>query len=96
MLDRIPVYEEWYSRLVPSSHGANVRYRVFAGTVSWSDLPEDLHPAVVVLMQYGTAEGWAEATRTRQVALKMPAHVLLSDWPAVRAAVDELISRLPS
>ena len=76
------VYQEWDSTLVPSSHGNNIHYRVFWGTVNWSGQSADLQKAVVVFMQYGSTQDWAAAWAANEISLHMPAHLLSQDVAA--------------
>lgn len=86
----IKVYEEWDYRLVPSSHGKDIFYRIFNGTVNWDHSIEGMKPAYTILMQYGRSEEWNQAKK--EIAWDMPAHVLEEDIDEVLKSVNELIS----
>ena len=64
-----PVYDEWDRILVPSSHGQDINYRVFFGTVNWEGTPTGLQTAYVVLIQYGNTDGWPEAKAAGEKAI---------------------------
>ena len=78
----IPVYNEWWSEEIPSSHGEEITYHVLFGTVNWTGNGGDEHPAFVILMNYS-------GTINRQ----MPAHILEQDLPQVLAAIERLRER---
>ena len=85
-----PVYEEWGSELVPSTHGEpGIHYRVLWGTVNWRRVPGEMQPALVVLMQYGATVDFIAAKRG-EIVFDMPAHILSSDLNAVVAAIHRL------
>jgi hypothetical protein len=74
-----PVYQEWDYRLVPSSHGPAIFYRVFFGAVNWSGVGGDERAAYTVLMQYG-----------EHINKQMPAHIVETDLPNVLSAIEQL------
>ena len=74
-----PVYNEWRSEDVPSSHGQDVVYHVFFGTVNWSKTAGGERASFVVLMHYNGVP-----------AYHIPPHILEEDAPAVLAAIDRL------
>ena len=81
------VYEEWKHTLIPASHGVGVFYRVFSGTVNWEGGSSDMQRAIVVFMQYGATEDWKDAIAKGEIALQLPAHILLQDVDGVFQAV---------
>jgi hypothetical protein len=74
-----PVYQEWASREVSSSHGGETSYYVFLGTVNWTGQSGDEQVAYVVLMRYGN-----------QINYQLPAHILEQDLDRVLGAIREL------
>lgn len=80
-----PVYDPWpgFERIVDSAHGANVKYKINAGTVNWDRTAGGDRVALWVLMDY---DG--------QVNYKMPPHILEQDLPAVIQAITELQASL--
>jgi hypothetical protein len=76
-----PLYTELKCELVPSNHGTKgINYRVFLGYVNWNRSKDNGKPAIVVFMQYGNTE----------IALHMPAHILIEDLELVMEAVRRL------
>ena len=84
------VYEEWGSELIPSSHGENINYRVFHGTVNWAKTADGMMPALVVFIQYGSETDWSKALQQREISLNMPAHILDMDLDNVVPALIRL------
>ncbi len=82
------VYEEWSHTLVRASHGPDVFYRVFSGTVNWGGGPSDMQRAIVVFMQYGATDDWKSAIARGEIALQMPAHIMLEDVAGLLQAVQ--------
>lgn len=76
--------------MVQSSHGPNINYRVFYGTVNWGRTAEGMQPAFVVFMQYGNKESWEEAKSAGEIDFKMLAHILNEDLSKVLQAISEL------
>lgn len=87
-----PVHEEWHNILVKSSHGDNIFYRVFKGTVNWSRSSDGLLTAIVLFMQYGTTKNWEQAKANQEIDFKMPAHILHEDLELVSKAMKEIAS----
>jgi hypothetical protein len=85
-----PVYKEVKSKLVPSSHGdKKTHYRVFLGYVNWTRARDAEKPAIVIFMQYGSTPDW-EIAKRQEIALQMPAHILVEDLPSVLEAIRQL------
>jgi hypothetical protein len=85
-----PVYKEIKHKLVQSSHGdKNTHYRVFLGYVNWRKIKDAERPAIVIFMQYGNTPNWEEAKK-HEIALQMPAHILVEDLQAVMDAINQL------
>ncbi len=82
------VYEEYDRILVPSSHGANINYRIFNGTVNWDKSSHGMKRAVTVLMQYGNSLDWNNAVK--ELDFKMPAHILVEDLENVLLAINTI------
>ncbi len=84
-----PLYTKLKCELVPSSHSTkSTNYRVFLGYVDWDGLKDNGKAAIVVFMQYGNTIKWEQAQR--EIALHMPAHILLEDLQDVMEAVKRL------
>jgi len=84
------VHEEWSFRLVPSTHGKDIFYRVFLGTVNWDRSSEGLKTAYTIFMQYGKTEDWNDAKMANEIDFKMPPHILEEDLGKVLAAIEDL------
>ena len=84
------VHEEWNSILVPSSHGANIFYRVFLGSVNWDKIGGGEKTAYTVLIQYGNSRNWEDAKKRREIDFTMPAHILEEDLDTVLNAIGSL------
>jgi hypothetical protein len=88
MKNRVHNSEEDH-RLVLSGHGNNIYYRVYKGTVRWSDTSDPLS-AIAVLMQHGNTEDWTEAKRNGEIKFRKTAHILIQDLTKVLDAINEL------
>lgn len=84
------VYKEWNSELIPSSHGENIYYRAFHGTVNWEKTADGMMHAFVVFIQYGSEPEWDKARQQREISLQMPAHILDVDFDNVMSALLRL------
>jgi hypothetical protein len=82
MARQFNVHQEWDHILVACSYHSNFRYRVFFGTVNWSDTAEDLTPAYVVFVQQGDT-----------IWYDRPAHIMPEDLDSVVSALQELRRR---
>ena len=87
------VHEEWDCILVDSNHGQEANYRVFYGAVNWNKSAGGMHPAVTVLMQYGSTLDWADAKSEGEIDFTMPAHILREDIHSVLEAIRSLAEK---
>lgn len=87
-------HEEWECRLIPSSEVDNRYYRVFIGTVLWSDNIE--RKACVVFTQFGNTVDWKKAKTNKEIIFKRVCHFLIEDYEKINAAIQELIHKYPS
>jgi hypothetical protein len=93
------VYKEKKHELVKSSHGDGINYRIFYGDVNWTGDPDNDIRAFVVFVQYGNEPNWETALQKtasgrKQIALKMPAHILEEDFDIVASACMRLRHRV--
>lgn len=82
------VYQESVAKLVPAGHGQGINYRVSRGSAVWQDGKQ--HSIVTVFMQYGDSTDFEKARSLNELAMKMPAHVLINEWSMVRDAIDRV------
>jgi len=79
MSDALPVHTPLAYREIPSSHGAEILYYVFAGYVNWNGRGGSERLAFAVFMEYGG-----------KVHYQMAAHIMNEDFNAVMEALQEL------
>src|SRR5690625_3313333 len=94
-MKKVPLYQEWGYRLIPSSHGElggeRRYYRVFYGTVHWHYAdPNNTHRACTVFVQYGKSKNFEEARMYKKIKECYPCHILDQDLEAVMEAMLDL------